>query len=487
MSNAPLVSHFTENGHAQLALCTRVATGTFAVTQLVSQERDPGWIVSKNSMTPWNIEGFRHHRGLLYVLGPDLPVTAFGQLLEELGEAKLRLQAAVDVYQALRRLAAAEIDIPVLSLTGIFLTGERSVFLAPPGIIARTMSHLTDREILEVMERHTHPDLPRDRRDAMALGVWVYRILTGDWPYPGQTVAETRDRFRASPPRPARMLRASLDPDLAEELEALLSDPGIEPAERLVARLEAGEAVEQSLTREQGEAVIRSEQKRFADRERNRRRRRYLSRNWKGLLIALGVAAIVLSVPFSILRRSLEPSPLEGMSPTEVTRAFYYGMNEFDHVLMEEAVVDRAAEVKLREVTNLYIFSRVQGAMEGSDRFVDAQDWREEGMPELREDQYPYGVANLRILAASEEGDSAEVTVSYEKWEPRGGESASDSGNLPGRDATADERLAQVDLHLYEERLTFAYRREQWYITEVETINREPLAPETLLKEAEDE
>lgn len=487
MSAAPLVSHPREDGITRLAICTGVETGTFAVTQLVSQERDPGWIVSDGSMTPWKIAGFRHDNGLLYVVGADLPVTPFRNLLEDVGERQVRVSTAVAVYRAIRRLDAAEVELPVLSLTGIFVSQEGSVFLAPPGIIARTMSHLTDGELLTVLERHTHPDLPRDRRDAMALGVWVYRILTGDWPFPGRTIQETRDRFRASVPRPPRTLRPELEPAVADDLEALLRTPSTDKAESFIATLEASASLEQLLSPQEGSQIQQAEEKRFVDADRRRRQRRYLTQNWKSLAISGIVLLIILSVPFSILRRVLEPSGLEGLSPTEVTRTFYYAMNDFDHPLMEEAVVDRAAESKLREVTSLYIFSRMQGAMEGSDRFVDAQAWRDDGMPELRLDHYPYGVANLRVDSVRERGDRAVLRVSYEKWEPLDPDEATEPGNVSLGEATRDGRFSSSLVHLYEEELILEFRRDQWYITAVETLSRERRDPASFLEEAQDQ
>ncbi|MFP4409638.1 MAG: hypothetical protein ACLFPW_14040, partial [Spirochaetaceae bacterium] len=132
MSSAPLYNHVSEGGELKLAVRTGVTTGTFAVTQLVSQERDPGWIVHGEGMESWHIEGFRHVGGLLYFYGPDLPVTPFETLLLDSAQNKPRLEAAVLVYRAVRRLAQAEVELPALSLTGIFLTDEEGVFIAPP-------------------------------------------------------------------------------------------------------------------------------------------------------------------------------------------------------------------------------------------------------------------------------------------------------------------------------------------------------------------
>ena len=486
MSSAPLYNHVSEGGELKLAVRTGVSTGTFAVTQLVSQERDPGWVVHGEGMEPWHIEGFRHQGGVLYFYGPDLPVTPFETLLLDSAQSKPRLEAAVSVYRAMRRLAEAGVELPALSLTGIFLTNEEGVFFAPPEIIARTLTHLPESSELAYVERHTHPDLQGERRDAMALGIWVYRILTGAWPFPGESVAEIRDRFRSSPPRPPRALRPSLEASIAEALETLLSDPRPESAEALLERLQELKDLDVGVTTQEEEEVRQREERRWNEGTRKLRQRRYLSRNWKKLLLLGVIVLVVLSVPISIVRRALEPSPLEGMGVTEVTKTFYYAMNEFDHVLMEEAVIQKAAEDKLREVTNLYIFSRMQGAMEGSSRFVDAQSWRDDGMPELRQGHHAYGVANLRILSTRAEGEQATVTVRYEKWEPASGEEEQESGEtVPLDEARAQEsnRFENMLFYMIEERVHFVFRKEQWFITEVETLQRERRNPMQLLEE----
>jgi hypothetical protein len=487
MSSAPLHRHVTEKGELRLAVWTGVGTGTFAVTQLVSQERDPGWIVHDKGMVPWHIEGFQHHDGVLYFFGPDLPVTPFLSFIQDSAAPRPRIDAAIVVYRAIRRLADAGVELPSLSLTGIFLAGEKRVFIAPPEIVAKTLSHLQESAIVEYVEHHTHPDLPPDRRDPLAFGIWVYRILTGAWPFPGESVAEIRDHFRSSPPLPPRARRPRMRGDVAERLEALLSTPTSETAEELIEAISAEQSLDEELSPEEEEEVQHREEKRWSEGDRKLRQRRYLSRNWKKLVMVAAIVIIILSVPFSIIRRALEPSPLEGKSLSEVTRTFYYAMNEFDHALMEEAVIEKAAEAKLREVTNLYIFSRMQGAMEGQSRFVDAQEWRNEGMPELRSGHAPYGVANLRITSARQEGENATVTVVYEKWEPAaGGEEGEPGDTVPLDEARAREsnRFENVLFYEYEERLHMVYRKDQWFIREVETLQRELRNPMSLLEQS---
>lgn len=486
MSSAPLYNHVSEGGELKLAIRTGVTTGTFAVTQLVSQARDPGWTVHEEGMEPWHIEGFRHHGGVLYFYGPDLPVTPFEDFLFGTAQSKPRLKAAIAVYRAIRHLVSAGVPLPALSLTGIFITDEEGVFIAPPNIIARTLTHLPATSVLEYVEHHTHPDLEGEQRDAMALGVWVYRILTGAWPFSGESVSELRDSFRSSPPRPPRAIRPTLDESIASSLERLLSMPSGAAAEELIDRLGSLEELDRTISPDEKEEVRKREERRWNEGERKLKQRRYLSKNWKKLVMIGAIVLVILSVPLSIVRRAMEPSSLEGKTPTEVTKSFYYAMNEFDHVLMEEAVIERAAENKLREVTNLYIFSRMQGAMEGSSRFVDAQTWRDDGMPELRQGHHAYGVANLRILSTKAEGDRATVTVRYEKWEPASGGEEQEAGEtVPVEEARAQEsdRFENMLFFLIEERLDLVYRKEQWFITEVQTIQREREDPMSLIRE----
>lgn len=487
MSNAPLYNHVIEGGRRRLALRTGVTTGTFAVTQLVSQERDPGWIVHEEAMEPWHIEGFRHQNGILYLYGPDIAVTPFEDLLANTSSEKPRLEATVKVYRAIRRLAEAGLALPALSLTALFITGDGGVLVAPPEIVSRSLFHLNEPEVARYVEHHTHPDLSGEKRDAMAFAVWTYRVLTGAWPYKGNSVAEIRDAFRSAPPQPPRALRPTLSEEVAIPLEELLVNPSEAAASHLRDVLEQGGTTDRPLSDAEAETIRSQETKRYGESERKLRRRRYLQKNWKRLVVVGALVLVVLSVPASLIRRAMEPSPLEGMPPGEVVKTFYYSMNEFDHVLMEDAVIERAAESKLREVTNLYVFSRMQGAMEGSSRFVDAQTWRNDGMPELRNGHHPYGVANLRIISSGQEGDRATVTVTYEKWEPAPPEEQEEpDGNVPIEDALASEsdRFQGVLFFEFVERLHLISRDKQWFINEVETIERERRDPLSLLEES---
>jgi hypothetical protein len=97
--------------------------------------------------------------------------------------------------------------------------------------------------------------------------------------------------------------------------------------------------------------------------------------------------------------------------------AYYQGMNELDHMVMEDCVVDGAGKETIREVVNIFVLSRVSMGYEGSSHIMPADAWDAQGRPELTPPQTVYGITGLKL--EQERGEPEPVyRASYTKWVP---------------------------------------------------------------------
>jgi hypothetical protein len=146
------------------------------------------------------------------------------------------------------------------------------------------------------------------------------------------------------------------------------------------------------------------------------------------------------TIPATIIYNNLQPAPTAGLPADEVVREFYTSITELDHQTMEGATVDDAAGGMIREVTGIFVFARMRMAVEMQNAFVDPQQWRDEGMPELTDGRNVYGIANLRIEAQRSPNPDEEVfRVHYEKWSPnQGAMSDAPGGGAAGANPAGD-------------------------------------------------
>lgn len=78
------------------------------------------------------------------------------------------------------------------------------------------------------------------RSDIYSLGCTLYRLLTAEMPFPGETVLEKIEARQKGPPRPIRELRPDVPPELAPVLDRMLAR---DPAARYRAAREVAEAL----------------------------------------------------------------------------------------------------------------------------------------------------------------------------------------------------------------------------------------------------
>jgi hypothetical protein len=127
---------------------------------------------------------------------------------------------------------------------------------------------------------------------------------------------------------------------------------------------------------------------------------------------------------------------------------YYQSMNDLNHTLMEDCVVDGAGKETIREVVNIYVLSRVSLGYEGQSHIVPADAWDAQGRPELVAPKTVYGITDLELQ--QEQGEPEPVfRVSYTKWVPEPAEeSESDLLEAKGPGFTSSEISERVYLRL---------------------------------------
>jgi hypothetical protein len=196
-------------------------------------------------------------------------------------------------------------------------------------------------------------------------------------------------------------------------------------------------------------------------------RKVFWQKHWKTVGI-IAVAAVVVGVlAGSLLKNILAPRETRGFSPEQVVETFYRSMNELNHTLMEDCVVEGAGKQTIREVINIYVLSRVSLGYEGSSHIIGADEWAAQGRPELSPPKTVYGVTDLVIL--QERGEPEPVfQVSYTKWLP-------ESGQDPGADSAGSTELLETEgpgftsLEITE-RVYLKFDRKDWVIYRFEPL-----------------
>ncbi|TVQ37193.1 MAG: hypothetical protein EA384_13105 [Spirochaetaceae bacterium] len=415
-----------KSGQPYLGIATYIPGNTFALTKLTAQAREDGWLVHNGQVSRWKVAGFTQHANRVYLYGDFVPSRSLAEILRL--DWDHLLPYLIRMVRSLRTAERHGAEIGTLHTRSILFTDDGGVLFVPATVTRLISEQQSSSDRLEFSHIYTHPDRNDRQNLSFALAVICYRSLTGEFPYSAANEEELRDLMRARPPLEAWLRTPEIEPAVSEVLQRVLKPRQTQQAEK-VEEVDSQSWLE-LLTQWRSKGVFR----RLTDEQRleiqaraltierkttrSYRRREYWRRNWKKVTAITLIVVLIGTVPGTMVRNWLQPRSTAGLPPREVVIAFYTAINNLDHATMEDAVIDGAGRDEIREVTNLFVMSRMRLAVEMTTGFIDAEQWRRDGDGTIPDGAVPYGVAGLQLQPRHEDQERAEFLVRYEKWMP---------------------------------------------------------------------
>ncbi len=451
-----------KNGETFLGISTGIPTNSPTLRKLAGRKREPGLLIHAGKASQWEAKGFVEHEGRIHVYGPFIE----GRLLEtELhDESSARFGSLQRVAEAFAVLTEIEYKIPPVHTRSIVLTKSGGVLFLPPDAMQAIREHQTYRDRIETMERFNHPDRNAEENLSFFIAAASYFIITGRFPFDADDEEELHARVRSKTFLPPRVVDVTIT-DRANSMlqEALTSTEQEISLAEWIAALQKwdNDGVREEVNGEERQKRLDNAQQLSQRVERGFRRKEGLRKNGRTALLIAAVVLIAGSIPATIISNALQPRDTAGFAPREVVEAFYGSFSTLDHMLMEDTVVDDAGERFVREVTNLFVMDRQRIGVEGQSGFVDAQSWRDQGMPRIDSTRTPYGIANLSLEELEAPAGERAFIARYERWRPD--YEAAETGGV------RLQALAQVD------RLALRQDGDDWVIYEIENLETDPI------------
>jgi hypothetical protein len=404
-----------------LGVATYLRSNSFAVTKLTAQRRSYGHIVTDEGIETWQPQGFTMHNGWVYLYGPYLEARTLSELLKQSADSVLPYLSRL--ARALRSMDAEDAPTPLMHTRAIAFLNDGSVLFLPYEIMSTIKDHQTLSDRIEFHDLFNHPDLNAEQNRSFALAVLVYRALTDEYPFEAETDDELRNKMRNQIVTKPIHKVPEIRPEISDLITKMLTDPEQHALsleqwdEHFSAWIQNG--IHRELSEDERLEIEAQAESSRLNMERSYRRREFIRRNWKRIAVISLVVILVGTVPGTMIYNKLQPRAIAGLPPDEVVRTFYTAMNEMDHMTMQDAVVDGAGSGMVREVTNLYVMSRMRTAVERQSSFIDAGQWRDNGMPSFPSEKSVYGTARVRVGLERSISETERVyRAEYEKWQP---------------------------------------------------------------------
>jgi len=427
--------HISEvNNQPLLCFDTGLDPRSFARTKMSQTLINPGYIVNTDgSHEVWKIAGVNETGGFMRVFGPYVPGKRLDLLLEEIGSISQLPALKQEAMEAVISWSKAKMFLgdtrSAVNPGASFVSKEGNVFFAPEHISNRCL--FIEGNKLDI---YNCPDLTGMDATAFCAALMLYKILTGNHPYPSVDIFQD---MREGVFLPIHLALPELNARLAELIQSALILP-VEKKKNEVRQsgIDILTRILEILTGKENKAVSVSSlfetvslektkqlenEKKFYYLKKNVfiKSKRYMTANKHFLIgVAIGVA-FILFIVFSTTENATQRLTTEGMSPEKVIEAYYDAFSSLNHQLME-ACIKGADKRDINAVATFYAVLKQRQAYEGSraPTIIQARVWKDTG-GELPAPNV-FGVTDLKIeyKGGEEEEGLMMFRADYSLWSP---------------------------------------------------------------------
>lgn len=434
--------------------------------QLQDSRKGHGWIVTGDRIETWEMNGLIEHDGEIYAYGPYRDGKPLSDLLNRESEEAVAGIAAF--VAAVAAMGQRNITLSRFLPDALLRDREGAFLFLPQPIVDAIRNAQTERERIESYERFNHPDLKDERNLSFFVGVMLYRVLTGSFPFAGATSEELHQRMREEKIPAPILRRPEIRPEVSEAIMRSLNPAAPFPLadwQRFFERW-SDDGLFREISEEERAKIAEEAERVRKKGETSFRRRVFFQRNWRTMAIVAAIVIVVGAIGGSIIHNATKPRITVGMPPEKVVNLFYTSITKLDSQAMQDCVIGSAGKAQINEATNLFVISRVREGYEGTTGFVSAQTWIDQGKPKLPPSMSVYGVADLKI---TKEGAGV-YTVSYQKWEPVQQQNA-------GAPPSAAVQPIEVQGWNRVDRVYLKNEGKFWAIDKIENLKNSPVSP----------
>ncbi len=449
--NTGLAVRLAREGRDVLAVPVGMGRSEFVLMKLAELRKLPAEIIRDGEIAEWRFDGVMEHEGRLYLHGPYLGGIFLEEAIQKSFPAALPyLSRLIRALVALERRGRI---LEFIQTDSVYFLENGGVLFFPPSLMRELRSMHPEPYKLRVFEMINHPDI-ENPRESLSFGVaaLLYRIVLGRYPFEADSEEEVHNLVRHARLLPLSLTEPGFREDLARQILSGLNR-GQEPAPSLEQWQETIEQVKQEglyrditeMEREQIQRKAPQEQQKI---DQAYRRKVFWQKHWKTVTIVAAAIVVAGALTGSLLKTILAPRETRGFAPRQVVEAYYQSMNELNHTVMEDCVVDGAGKQTIREVVNIYVLSRVSLGYEGRSHIIPADTWDAQGRPELTGSETVYGITDLELQ--QERGEPEPVfRARYTKWVPKPAEESQlDLSEVEGPGFTSFEISERVYLRL---------------------------------------
>ncbi len=429
---------------------------------LLELKKYPGYILKDDSIEEWRFTGILHKENL-YLYGPHFEGTSLSEVISLNSEEGLnyiyRLVSALNELENKRGVA-----IPI-QLDAIYFLKDGSILFLPYKVMELLRESLDEEYKIGNYFIVNHPYITEDRiQNSYSIGVILYRILSGEFPFSGKTEEELNKKIRIGNVLQPVLNNFYLNNEISDNLlfffmEKKWTSVSISEWFEIIGNY-IKEGVIRKIDNVEEKDLMKLQGKYRKRLDHIYGRSVFLEKNRLNIIIISIVLAVVILLVFSFKKIIFNIRITKGFISSKVVELFYESMNNLDSPAMQDCVINNAGKKEIDEVSTLYVITK-QSAAYGEKNYFSAEKWAADGKNKLMPPLYIYGITDLIISNEIENSSNAIYSVYYQKWEPVFGEN----------------KKIELDYHGFNEndKLFLIKKHGYWLITKIDRIEKIPL------------
>jgi len=407
---------------------------------------DSGLLWSKSGITNWPLAGITIHNNELIPYGGYLE----GKTLADITVEKEELLNLTLFFYLLHETDRTPENI---ISTGLYFLEGNGILLFPVTILKLITAHQDDSYNMKYVEIYNHPEFKGEKALCFTLGVLAYKMTTGVYPFEGAHITEIHELMRRSKPVPPRFK----NPELRADFSTIIMDSIFPTVKNSITLKKWVGILEKVMTEGEREDIstdkIRERKIKAHSLEKQRnvsfKRAMYLNKNWKRIVIGI-LSAVLIGIALSgPIRNALKPPVTKGYPPEKVVKLYYESINSLDVETLDDCVTGNAGKEDIKEVTGIFVVSKVRKGYEGGSGMVNASDWIKKGKPALKDSESLYGLTNIGIKRTGEDTFIAQ----YTRWRT----------DFPEKTDASSIRGKSVGIHMVDD-IHLIKKQDTWYI-----------------------
>ena len=485
----------------------------FAQSRLLTFLEEDGWIVCGTSLSSWKFTEVIQQGDSIYVTGSDFLGTSLLELLCDKNSSEKNSNTSIisilkEVFRGMELVLQQKPEFQLFGPAQILVEKEKDsaetrLLFLPPTLFKRAIESRSVQEQGQLLGCYCNPQLQGTEAMAFSQGVYLYKGLSGQLPFPQREEelrwADYRDKNFMPleflvPGLPSQVtdavnnnlqLGTSLTAKKKNTLQDKIMDKKAAPRKPVllhsIVAAEEPNLLNLSTQTESTEFIQRRESYQ-QQQEKELHRKRFIKKYSTWIKVALAVVAVGIAACISGIKDWRNEFVSTGLSPAQVCGVLYTALDEQNLVMAKAMCTGSETKEFQDRLSNFFIANRMRTGMDPTALAVTPSQWvqylaqqatQESSSPFQQREIWIYGVTNfhLEIPQLSEKALSqlpVYPPLRKDKLRLVEGKEGEKLQAVATYSLVYSDGLDSLQVEHHRDSLTLEYKKQSWQVVSVE-------------------